>query len=283
VGYRAWEIASHYRWGALGSSSISCSDNGRFLASANSIINQSSALKIWDLDNPEGVLDITGPFPLLNGKNDSFGSYLTFNSQNSRLYAHYRNRKHQQRLITYDTKSWEIVNDFTLQGRRNTKPALNEQKKLYAYGLDNRSISVINILNGAEIINITTGNLYPSVVSFGKGGATIFIGGKRLYDAPHTGLSEQVIEEYSLSDGSILQTVVTGHIFDLTAIIYLQETMTLITASSDKTIELRNANTGKLIDTLGDKTNQIYSMDVSSDGKHLVTAGGVINIWSLLQ
>ena len=56
----------------------------------------------------------------------------------------------------------------------------------------------------------------------------------------------------------------------------------LITAGADKTIELRNASTGVLVTTLGDKANQIYSFDVRPDGKQLASAGGKnINIWSL--
>ena len=55
----------------------------------------------------------------------------------------------------------------------------------------------------------------------------------------------------------------------------------LITVSIDKTVELRNSESGSLVATLGDKANQITSIDIRPDGKQFASAGGVINIWSL--
>lgn len=94
-------------------------------------------------------------------------------------------------------------------------------------------------------------------------------------------MPEQVVEEYSLDDGELLRSIVTGHLYELSAMTFRQDSGLLITASVDKTVELRNSISGSPVATLGDKTNQIHSIDIRSDGKQFASGGGVINIWSL--
>jgi WD40 repeat protein len=267
---------------ANGSRSIACSENGRFVASGNSAKEQTAAVRVWNIGKVVVASDIAGPFTPLDGRNNSFAKFLIFNSDNSRLYAHYVNRKFEQRLVAYEVPSWKIVSDFGLSGNLHARPTLSTHSQLYAYGLDAQTIAVINILNGVEKSRFRTVKLLPSVLAFGRDGKTIFVGGKRLYDGPHQGMPEQVIEEYSLDEGKIIRSIVTGHLDGLSAIVFRQDSDLIITASIDKTIELRNAATGSLVTTLGDKTTQIYSMDIRSDGKQAASAGGeIINIWSL--
>jgi WD40 repeat protein len=74
----------------------------------------------------------------------------------------------------------------------------------------------------------------------------------------------------------------TGHIEDINTINVSSDSNFLITASADKTIEMRNAESGAIITTQGDKTNQVYSVDIRPDGKQFASAsGGAISIWTL--
>jgi len=266
---------------AAGSRAIACSENGRFIASGNSDKEQTVAVRVWDIDKLGAASDIAGPFLPFEGRNDSFAKFLIFSSDNSRLYAHYVNRKREHRLVAYEVPSWKIISDIALSGSLDTKPILSTQGHLYAYGLGSRDIVVIDALNGTEKVQFRTERLRPRVLAFGRDDKTIFVGGQRLYNGPHQGMLEQVVEEYSLGDGKLLRSIVTRHLYELSAMAFRQDLCLLITASVDKTIELRNSGSGSLVATLGDKTNQIYSIDIRRDGKQLASGGGVINIWSL--
>ena len=269
---------------AAGSRAIACSKNGHFVASGNSDKEQTAAIRVWDVSKSGAASNIAGPFLPFEGQNDSFAKFLIFNWDNSRLYAHYENRKHEHRLVAYEVPSWKTISDFAQSGRLVTKPALSTQGQLYAYGLGSRDaavIVVINALNGAEKIRFRTEKLRPHVLVFGRDTKTIFVGGQRLYNGSHQGMPEQVVEEYSLEDGRLLRSIVTGHLDQLSAMALRQDSSLLITASIDKTVELHDSESGSLVAILGDKTNQIYSIDIRPDGKQFVSAGGVINIWSL--
>lgn len=266
---------------AAGSRAIACSENGRFVASGNSNKEQTVAVRVWDVGKSGAASDIAGPFPPFEGRNDSFAKFLIFRSDNSRLYAHYVNRKREHRLVAYEVPSWKIINDIALSGSLDTKPILSIQGLLYAYGLGSRDIAVIDALNGTEKVRFHTEKLRPRVLAFGRDNKTIFVGGQRLYNGPHQGMPEQVVEEYSLNDGKLLRSIVTGHLYELSAMAFRQDSGLLITASADKTVELRNFGSGSLVATLGDKTNQIHSIDIRPDGRQFASGGGVINIWSL--
>lgn len=264
-----------------GSRAIACGENGRFVASGISDKEQTIAVRVWDISEAGATSDIEGPFPPFEGRKDSFAMLLSFSSDNSRLYAHYVNRKRDHRLVAYEIPSWKTISDFKLSGRLDyTKPVLTIHGQLFAYGLDSRDIVVINTLNGAEKIRFHIEKLRPHALVFGRDDKTIFVGGTLVYDGPHRAMADQVVEEYSLDDGRLQRSIVTRHLYEIGAMAFRQDSGLLITASADKTVELRNA-AGSLIATLGDKTNQVYSIDIRPDGEQVASAGGVINIWSL--
>lgn len=264
-----------------GSRAIACSHNSRFVASGNSAKEEIISIRVWDVDKAWSTSDIVGPFPPIDGQNRSFARYLFFSPDNSRLYAHYMNRKQGDRLVTYDVPSWKVTNNIALSGNLEAKPALSEQGNFYAYGIRSKDIIVIDALSGEEKVRFRTEKLLPSTLAFGQDEKTIFVGGRRLYGGPHKGTSERVIEEYSLDDGKFVRSIVTGHVDKISAIAFRQDSSLLVTASVDKTVELRNSVSGSLVATLGDKTNQIYSIDIRPDGKQIASAGVVVNIWSL--
>lgn len=265
-----------------GSRAIACGGNGKFVASGNSNKVPGNDVRVWDVSKVSGVTNIAGPFPPLNGRSNSFVKFLIFNRDNTRLYAHYVNRKSEHRLVLYAVPSWKVISDFALAGRLDTKPTLSAKGQLYAYGLGSRDIAVVDALSGVEKLRFRSEKLLPSVLVFGHDDKTIFVGGQRLYDGPHQGMPEQVVEEHSVSDGKLLRSIKTGHIEKLSAMNLSPDSAFLITASGDKTIELRNAESGALIATQGDKTNQIYSIDIRPDGKQFASASGrAVNIWTL--
>jgi WD40 repeat protein len=254
---------------AASSRAIACGENGRFVASGNSDKEKTVAVRVWDVGKSGAASDIAGPFPPFEGRNDSFAKLLILSADNSRLYAHYVNRKRQHRLVAYEVPSWKTISDFALSGSLDTKPVLSIQGRLYAYGLGSRDIVVIDAMNGIEKVRFHTEKLLPRVLAFGQDDKTIFVGGQRLYNGPHQGMPEQVVEEYSLDDRKLLRSIVTGHLYELSAMAFRQDSGLLITASGDKTVELRNSGSGSLVTTLGDKTNQIHSIDIRPDGSRL--------------
>lgn len=266
---------------AAGTRAIACSNDGHFVASGNSIEDPMAAVRVWDISKSSVASDIAGPFAAFEGRNDSFAKYLVFSTDNTRLYAHYVNRKREHHLVAYEIPTWKAVSDVALSGRLETKPILSARGHLYAYGFGPRDIAVIDPASGAEKLRFRIEKLRARVLAFGRGDMSIFVGGQRLYDGPHQGMPEQVVEEYSLDDGKLLRSIVTGHLYELSAIALRKNPELLITASVDMTIELRNTANGALITTLGDKTNQIHSIAVHPDGIHLASAGGVVNLWSL--
>lgn len=265
-----------------GSRAIACGGNGKFVVSGNSNKELGNDVRVWDVSQASVVTNIAGPFPPLDGRSDSFVKSLIFNRDSTLLYAHYMNRKSEHRLVLYEVPSWKVVGDFALPGRPDAKPALSAKGHLYAYGLGSRDIAVVDALSGVEKLRFRSEELLPSVLAFGHDDKTIFVGGQRLYSRPHQGMPEQVVEERRLPDGKLLRSIKTGHIEKLSAMNLSPKSAFLITASGDKTIELRNAESGALITTQGDKTNQIYSVDIRPDGKQFATAsGGAVNIWAL--
>lgn len=265
-----------------GTRAIACSSNGRFIASGNKDKRSMVAVRIWDVSKSDEKSDIYDSFPSLEGNTDSYAKFVAFSSDNSLLFVHYVNRKRINRLVTYEVPSLKVINDFVLPaGRLNAKPIINTHSQLYAYGEGFRNVVVIGAIDGRERLRLSTKKLIPSVLAFGKNNKTIFVGGRRIYEGPRHGLPEQVIEEYRLQDGKLLRSIITGHIDALSAISFLEESDMIITASVDKTVELRSSDSGILLATLGDKINNIYSISIRPDGKQLVSAGGVINIWSL--
>jgi WD40 repeat protein len=267
---------------AAGSRAIACGGNGRFVASGNSNKEPENDVRVWDASNAWAASNIAGPFPPLDGRSNSFVRFLIFNQDSTRLYAHFMNRKGEHHLVLYEVPSWKVISDFALAGRLDTKPTLSPKGQLYAYGLASRDIAVVDALNGVEKIRFRSEELLPSVLAFGHDDKTIFVGGQRLYNGPHQGMPEQVVEEHSLPDGKLLRSIKTGHIEKLSAINLSPDSAFLITASGDKTVELRNAESGALITTQGDKANQIYSVDIRPDGRQFASAsGGAVNIWVL--
>jgi WD40 repeat protein len=265
-----------------GSRAIACSKSGKYVASGNSVQKPESSVRVWDIGKEEIANDIAGPFPPLDGSNNSYPQFLIFSPDDSRLFAHYINRKQEQRLVVYEVPSWKVISDLVLPGRHGIKPVLSTQGEYYAYDSDSKDIVVINALNGVEKLRIHTEKLRPRVLAFGRDDKSIFIGGQRLYDGIHQEMPEQVIEEYSLDDGKNLQSVVTGHYEELSALAFRQDSGLLISASLDKTIELRNSSSSSLIATVGNKTSQIYSVDIRTDGQQAASAcGDKIDIWSL--
>lgn len=266
---------------AAGSEAIACSESGRFIASGNSIEDQKAAVRVWDLSKSAQAIDIAGPFPTFEGGNDSFAKYLVFSSDKRRLYVHYVNRKREHRFVAYEVPTWKVASDIVLPGVLETKPILSARGNLYAYGFGIQDIAVIDPVSGAEKLRFHTEKVRGRVLAFSRENASIFVGGQRLYDGPHQGMPEQVVEEYSLENGKLVRSIVTEHLYELSGIALREHPDLLITASGDKTIELRNPVSGALVGILGDKTNQIHSIQVRPDGKQVATAGGVVNIWNL--
>jgi len=267
---------------AAGSRAIACGGNGRFVASGNSNNEPDNDVRVWDASNSWAASNIAGPFPPLDGRSNSFVKFLIFNQDSTRLYAHFMNRKSEHHLVLYEVPSWKVISDFALTGQLNTQPTLSPKGQIYAYGLGSRDISVADVLSGVEKVRFRSEELRPSVLAFGHDERTIFVGGQRLYNGPHLGMAEQVVEQHSLPDGKLLRSIKTGHLEELSAIKLSPDSAFLITASGDKTIELRNAESGALITTQGDKENEIYSVDIRPDGRQFASAsGGAVNIWAL--
>lgn len=267
---------------AAGSRVIACGGNGRFVASGNGSKEPDYDIRVWDASNSWAASNIAGPFPYLDGRSNSFVKSLIFNHDSTRLYAHFMNRKGEHRLVLYEVPSWKVMSDFALTGQLDAKPTLSANGQLYAYGLKSGDIAVVDALSGVEKLRFRSEELFPSVLAFDHDKNTIFVGGERFFNGPHQGMPEQVIEEHSLLDGKLLRSIKTGHIDKISAMSISPDSAFLITASGDKTIELRRAETGTLITTQGDKTNQIYSVDIRPDGRQFASASGrSVNIWAL--
>lgn len=266
-----------------GSRALACSADGRLLASGNYDKVSDIVIRVWDLETPGTMRDVRGPFPMIDGRHANYLNFVGFSPDSRYMLAHFVNVKQGHSLVVYETKPWKEIQIFRFEGRLDTRPALSASAHLYAYGDLNRNIVILDWLNSKEKIRFQAEKLKPRAIAFGSNDKIIYVAGRRLYDGPHHGMPEHFIQVYELARGKLLQEIKTAHLYDINALSYSHAPRLLITASGDKTAEIRDANTGVLINTLGDTENQIYSIDVSRDGERLASAGGVVNIWSLKQ
>lgn len=268
---------------AVRSGAIACSADARFVASAYSDCNKAAAVRVWELNKGrEASTDLAGPFPGIDGQKRCFSvRSLSFDQADKRLYAAFSNGAGEYRLAVYEVPSWNTVREIALPGGvQDTQPVVGVKGRLYAYVARSLDVVVIDPVDGVERYRFRA-KLLPSVLAFGRDDNSVFVGGTRRYDRPKQGMPEQVVEEYSLFDGKLLRSIVTGHVDGLTGLGVRADSDLLITASVDKTIELRRAGSGALVSTLGDKTTPIQSMAVRPDGRQIASGGTVLNIWSL--
>lgn len=275
-----------------GSRAIACSRNARFVASGGYNKVSQTALRVWDITKTGSVHDITGPFPPENGRTMGAVSALFFTPNSRFLVARWQRllarsgNAVEQHLVVYRTDTWAVINDVplsqTIPAWMPIRPALSERGHLFAYthGLLGGAIyiEVIDTLTGQRKTQFHDNNLIPSALAFGRDDETLLIGG-RLLQGKH--IVGNILAEYSITEKKHLRSITTGHIDSIVAIVYRRDASLIITAGLDKTVELRNALSGKLIETIGDKKNLIYSIGVRPDGQQLVSAGRVINIWPL--
>jgi WD40 repeat protein len=139
------------------------------------------------------------------------------------------------------------------------------------------SISVIDPFNGRNRLEVrSNADFLPNTVSFGADDNTLLVAGER-----RKTFGSYAVIEHSIRERRHLRSFATGHIENVVAIMYRQDLDILATAGADKTVELRRYSTGALLRTVGDKTNQVYSIAAQAEGNQFVSAGGVINIWPL--
>jgi len=265
------------------SGAIACDKRGEVFASGNYDKESRLAIRVWRLGNERNPIDIEGPFPSVEGRNDNVVRFLAFTPDNKSLLAHYSTFKGEQhRLVVYDYLSLSAVRQHELGGPLRAKPTISASGQKYAFGKGQQEIIVLNLIgSGEERLRFHTERLRPQVLAFGRDDKTLLVAGPRLYNGPHRGMPEHVIEEYSLIDGRLLKSIVTGHIDGLTALAFVAESGLVITASVDKTIEIRNASTGALVETIGDKTGEIQAAQIRPDGKALAVANGPVSVWAL--
>jgi hypothetical protein len=134
------------------SRAIACSASSRLVASGNYERSSAIALRIWDLREAETSRDVAGPFPSVEGRNDSILAYVAFSPDSRSLFAHYVNaRRDQNQVVIYDVGSLRTIRQFSFPGRLEGKPQLNGRGNRYAYALSSLRVVIIDTENGKEL------------------------------------------------------------------------------------------------------------------------------------
>jgi WD40 repeat protein len=269
------------------SSAIACSRDGRLVASGNYDKPSDVALRMWDLKNPSSFRDVAGPFPSFEGRNDSVLAHVVFSPDSKTLIAHYVNSKRTaSRLVIYDARSGKAIREFTFPGKLQGKPILNGRGTRYAFARSPLRIVVIDTANGRELSEIALERVLPSALAFGRADDTIWIGGRRLQDTvdgrTKDGRAPFVLQQYGLVDLKLMKDIDTGHTDGLCDVIFDEHADLVITASGDKTMEVRQGHSGRLMAVYGDKKNPIEGMALRPDGQFLATASRkTVELWAL--
>jgi WD40 repeat protein len=266
---------------------IACSRDGRLVATGNYDRSSTIALRVWDLAKPQSFRDIAGPFPMVENRNDSILRFVAFTPDGTSLFAHFVNvMRTAHKVVIYDVGSLKVIRQFSFLGKLEGRPVLNRQGDRYAFGQRSQRIVVIDTESGTQLGGIEVGEVLPQALAFGRKDDTIWVAGRRTQDTVNgktrDGHTPYVLQEFSVADRQLVNSIDSGHIDRLTGVLFREQSDLLISASADKTIEVRQGRSGRLVAVYGDKKNAIASVALDPSGQVLASAArSVVELWPL--
>lgn len=248
---RFWNIVTGEEFASiptgLSCTSITISQNGRWIAVSGKLNSTQDAVRIYDFASHRNL----GTF-VFNYHNAILASF----SSDSRCLG----IGHSGGVTLIDTSNWSKVKSFGV-GRQITAMKFSpSDPTLFAYALDTGEVIVENIGNEIKVARYKGIGKLILALAFSKDGK--FLAG---------GAQGGLAAIWNTKTGLQVQTIY-NHGHDIFSVRFAPTTEDLITAGSDATIKYWDIRTGQLTFAIHGHTGKIQGMDISSDGQSLATA-----------
>lgn len=265
-----------------------CSPDGKYLVSIDKDETTRTGLRIWNLKTGSYLKDMEGPFK--TGPNNP--SWIFFEQDSSHFIAFF-NRLN--RVVRYETSKFTETGSFSIvpYNRLDTNVAISADGNLLAFGADSQhSIFIVDAKTGSIVKRIATEKFSPNTVAFAPDAKSLFVAGMSARDdmrvnynlSTHENMTNTPISslhEYDPISGEIIRKIKTGHIERIDSITFNKSKDLLVTDSADKTIEIRELSTGKLISTLNSEKHISDPITFESGNRFLSSTGREVYLWAI--